>query len=489
MSDTAIVWFRRDLRLADNPALNMALERHARIIPLYIHAPHEQDAWMPGAASRWWLHHSLLSLDQSLKQRGSHLVVRTADTCLDVLQALIAESGATHVYWNRLYEPHAMKRDRQITTTLIEAGIQVSTCNASLLFEPEEIAKQDGTPYRVFTPFWKACLRQETPFALTDSPARLPAVSQGIATVKIETLALLPSIRWDSGLASSWQPGESAAEVCLDSFLDDAVSVYPTGRDRPDRQHTSRLSPHLHFGEISPQRVVSRARQFAAAQSMPGLVTGTDAFIREVGWREFASHLLYHFPHTTDKPLYGHFEQFPWRTEYTGDLEAWQRGQTGIPVVDAGMRELWHTGWMHNRVRMIVASLLTKNLLIPWQAGARWFWDTLVDADLASNTLGWQWTAGCGADAAPYFRIFNPVTQANRFDPQGYYIRRWIPELAGLPDRYLASPWTAPDTVLATAGVRLAKDYPAPLVDLKVSRAAALERYQSIKNLPRKTPE
>jgi deoxyribodipyrimidine photo-lyase len=283
------------------------------------------------------------------------------------------------------------------------------------------------------------------------------------------------------GFADFWHPGESGAQQRFDTFLDDAVVNYQDDRNRPDIEGTSRLSPHLHFGEISPQQVVEKTHHMSNIDNRHGIVANAESFVREIGWREFAYHLLYHFPRTVDKPLHEHFNHFPWDDQYAANLHAWQLGRTGIPLVDAGMRELWHTGWMHNRVRMIVASFLTKNLLIPWQEGTQWFWDTLVDADLASNTLGWQWTAGCGADAAPYFRIFNPVTQAQKFDPGGRYIREWIPEIAALPDKYLAQPWAAPEALLSEHAIMLGRDYPEPVVDLKATRERALERYKTIK--------
>ncbi|MGD8498701.1 MAG: deoxyribodipyrimidine photo-lyase, partial [Chromatiales bacterium] len=348
-------------------------------------------------------------------------------------------------------------------------------------FEPWTLLKDDGQPYKVFTPFWKACLRRGLDTSLRQAPTSMPEVPRRIATGSLDALELLPRIGWDSGLREGWRVGEQAASDRLESFLDDAAASYPDDRNRPDLVGTSRLSPHLHFGEISPRQIAAAVDRFVGGHQRKGIVKGTESFVREVGWREFAYHLLYHFPNTTETPLDQRFAKFPWAKNYSKALEAWQHGQTGIPIVDAGMRELWHTGWMHNRVRMIVASLLTKNLLIPWQEGTRWFWDTLVDADLANNTLGWQWTAGCGADAAPYFRIFNPVLQGEKFDPTGEYVRQWVPEIARLPDKYLNKPWEAAESVLSEAQVKLGKDYPEPIVDLKGSRERALERFDRIK--------
>ena len=481
MSDAAIVWFRQDLRITDNPALNAALAQHQRIIPLFIHAPGDANTWEHGAASRWWLHHSLKSLNSTLRQLGSRLVIRTGDSSLDAIQALITEAKAGHVYWNRLYEPQHIERDKIIKQTLKNKGIEVNSFNSALLHEPWDIEKNDGGPFRVFTPFWKACVKSGLATGDESTPDHLPAVSSRIKSVKLDALELLPKIRWDRSFADYWQPGESGARRCLDEFLDQALVNYPDDRNRPDIIGTSMLSAHLHFGEISPQQIVAGTSHAASINNQPGVVTGSETFIREIGWREFAYHLLYHFPQTVDRPLNQRFDKFSWDRKYSRNLHAWQQGQTGIPLVDAGMRQLWQTGWMHNRVRMIVASLLTKNMLIPWQEGSKWFWDTLVDADLANNTLGWQWTAGCGADAAPYFRIFNPVTQAEKFDPAGSYIRQWIPEIAALPNKYLAQPWSAPATLLAEHRITLGKDYPRPVVDLKASRQRALERYQTIK--------
>ena len=481
MSNPAIVWFRQDLRISNNAALTAALEHHARVIPVFILEPADSGDWQHGAASRWWLYHSLKALSSSLRELGSRLIVRTGSDCQSTLHTLIAETKATYVYWNRLYEPRYIERDKGIKQSLRDRGVEVSSYNSNLLFEPWQISKNDGGPFRVFTPFWKACLRSGLPGNPDEAVERMPAVSTRIQSVRLESLGLLPKIRWDTGLSHHWQPGEIGAHQRLEEFLDRAVMNYQEDRNRPDIDGTSMLSAHLHFGEISPQQIIEKTNQATIVSSQEGLVSSAESFIRELGWREFAYHLLYHFPHTVDRPLYEHFDDFPWDKNYSSNLRAWQRGETGIPLVDAGMRQLWRTGWMHNRVRMIVASLLTKNMLIPWQEGARWFWDTLVDADLASNTLGWQWTAGCGADAAPYFRIFNPVTQAQKFDPSGAYIRQWIPEIAALPDKYLAQPWTTPADLLAEKGIRLGKHYPKPKVDLKATRERALARYQTIK--------
>jgi len=477
-SGTAIVWFRRDLRLIDNPALVAGCERARHVVALYVHAPGEDGEWAPGAASRWWLHHSLARLDAALRTRGGQLVLRRGDSLAELRQ-VAREIGAAAVYWNRLYEPARVAHDTRIKAALREDGLECESFNAALLHEPWEVRTGQGDPYRVFTPFWRACAARldALPKPLSP-PAAVTAPPSPPASLPLAELALLPRVRWDAGLHEAWTPGEAGALAQLETFTDGPIENYGEGRNRPDRLETSRLSPYLHFGEIGPRQCVAAARNAVAAR--PSAQAAADSFVREIGWREFAHHLLHHFPHTPIAPLDARFDAFPWDPD-EALLEAWQRGRTGYPIVDAGMRELWTTGWMHNRVRMIAASLLSKNLRQPWLAGARWFWDTLVDADLASNTLGWQWTAGCGADAAPFFRIFNPMLQAERFDPERAYLRRWLPELRRLPDQWIHRPWEAPPTVLAAADVSLGGDYPLPVVDFHPSRAAALAAYGSIK--------
>ena len=476
---TALLWFRRDLRLADNPALQAALAHAEQLIPVYIHAPEEEAPWEPGAASRWWLHHSLDALDRRLRAAGSRLIIRLGPS-LPALRRLIADTEATHVYWNRLYEPAVIQRDNQIKQALRADGLVCESFNAALLFEPWAVKTGQGQPYKVFTPFWKACQTQLTALTPDASPEVLPPLPYDLSSIPLLALKLLPRIGWDEGFYRVWQVGEIAAQQRLQDFLA-VIDDYATQRDRPDLPHTSRLSPHLHFGEVSPRQIVHAVQIHLAHDAIAGGVKGAETYLRELGWREFGHHLLYHFPTTAETPLNPRFADFPWRRDYGESLHAWQRGRTGYPLVDAGLRELWQTGWMHNRVRMIVASLLTKNLRIPWQEGARWFWDTLVDADLANNTLGWQWVAGCGADAAPYFRIFNPMRQGERFDPEGNYVRRWVPELASLPDRYRQQPWEAPASLLNDCGVKLGDEYPYPIVNFQTSRAEALAAYERIK--------
>ncbi len=482
MKHIGLVWFRRDLRLTDNPALEAALERCDRVIPIYIHAPQEEGDWAPGAASRWWLHHSLEALDASLRERGSRLTILEGES-LATLQHLVERTGATHLFWNRLYEPALTERDSKIKQQLQGHGLTVESFNAALLFEPWQVLKDNGEPYRVFTPYWKALQRRGLPQIPLPAPKSIGTTNSELQSLTVDALNLLPVPRWDSGLHSRWEPGERGAWQRLELFIDDRLLSYIDERDIPAAEASSTLSPHLHFGEISPRQIVAAVEQLSIGNASTGLIGNAEAFLRELAWREFAHYLLFHFPHTQAQPFNPRFEHFTWAPPEPKRLQAWQRGRTGIPIVDAGMRELWHTGFMHNRVRMIAASLLSKNLLYPWQEGARWFWDTLVDADLAGNTLGWQWVAGCGADAAPFFRIFNPVLQGQKFDPQGRYVRRWLPEIGALPDRYIHHPWQAPAEVLHQAGITIGRHYPAPIVDLKLSRTRALERHAELKHL------
>ncbi|QNN76691.1 deoxyribodipyrimidine photo-lyase [Pseudoxanthomonas mexicana] len=464
----ALVWFRHDLRLDDNPALRAALDQGFTPIPVYVHAPQEEGEWSPGAASLAWLHRSLTALDADLRSRGSRLLLRAGPSA-PALQALVEQTGAVAVFWNRKYEPATQPRDASLKKRLREQGLQVESFNGCLLFEPWDLATQQGGPYKVFTPFWRSALAQRRAPATWDAPGALPAFEDALPGESLDAWRLAPALGWDAGFWKVWTPGEAGAREALEVFIDGALNGYRTDRDRPDRTGTSRLSPHLHFGEIAPWRITAeleRARTAANSADM-------DGYIRELGWREFAYHLLHHFPQTTTQNLNPRFAHFDWAKVDPKALEAWQRGRTGVPIVDAGLRELWATGYMHNRVRMIVASYLTKHLRYHWLQGARWFWDTLVDADLANNTLGWQWTAGTGADAAPYFRVFNPVTQAEKFDPKGTYIAHWVPELAAVPVPLRFAPWEKPDVMS-----RIAPDYPRrPLVDLAEGREGALAAY------------
>jgi len=465
---TALMLFRRDLRLADNPALSAACEAYDQVLPIFIHAQGD-DVSSAGAASRWWLHHSLASLDEDLRNTGAGLHLRQGQP-LDVLRQLIVQSGASAVYWNRLYEPDTIARDTQIKSALQGEGIAVHSHNAALWREPWQITTQQGQPYKVFTPYWRN-LRPQLQIVEPLPAPHMPGWRELPDGLPLDALELLPRIDWAAGLAESWQPGDAGAHELLEIFGDDAINDYARARELPARHGTSRLSPHLHFGEIPPRQIhfeLDRRTRAVDAKCRPDI----EPYLRELGWREFAHHLLYHFPHTSTQNFNPRFDGFPWAAADQTLLERWQQGRTGIPLVDAGMRQLWHIGWMHNRVRMIVGSFLTKNLRHHWQHGARWFWDTLVDADLANNTLGWQWVAGCGADAAPYFRVFNPVTQAKKFDPDGAFLRHWLPELADAPLVLLHEPWKD-RALLKRSG------YPAPIVDLVTSREAALDAYRA----------
>ena len=469
---TAIVWFRRDLRLDDNPALTAAARQHDAVVCVYIHAPEEEAPWSPGAASRWWLHQSLTALETALASRGARLHIRQRPT-IAAFDSIVRTTGAVAVYWNRLYEPTVMRRDRALQRSLESNGVEVHTFNANLLIEPWQVETGSGGPYRVFTPFWRNVRARLEPRAPDAAPRRLRShdVAKGEG---VDALRLLPTTGWDGEFRDHWRPGERGAKVLLRGFLERGLGSYRSGRDRPDGRCTSRLSPHLHFGEIGPRQILWELSGDTRRRREGGKGDGIEAFLRELGWREFAHHLLHHFPRTPQANLDVRFDAFPWARDDGDTVGRWQRGETGIPIVDAGMRQLWKSGWMHNRVRMLVASFLTKNLRQHWLCGARWFWDTLIDADLANNTLGWQWSAGCGADAAPYFRIFNPVAQAERFDPDGGYVRRWVPELRALPAPLIHQPWTTQEALRQTG-------YPPPMVDLAASREAALSAHATMK--------
>ena len=479
MSNPTVLWLRLDLRLADNPALVAAVKRGEPVIPVFIWSPEDEGEWSPGGASKWWLHQSLSAFDASLRQLGSRLIVRRGPT-IETLRSVLKETGAGAMFWNRRYEPAVIARDKHIKESLKADGIIAESFNAALLHEPWTIANKSGNPFQVFTPFWKHCLTKPDPEEPLPAPKMIPAPAQFPKSLTIDELSLEPRINWSGGIKSAWQPGEAGARAMLKQFLADTFENYSETRNRPDKIGTSRLSPHLHFGEISPRQIWHGLRIAAGKRGWPLQQWRGSQFLAEVGWREFAHHLLFHFPHTPTEPLRPAFKKFPWRKDATW-LKAWQKGRTGYPIVDAGMRELWATGWMHNRVRMIVASFLVKDLLLTWQDGARWFWDTLVDADLAQNTLGWQWTAGCGADAAPYFRVFNPTSQGEKFDPRGGYVRRWCPELTKLPDAWIHLPHKAPPEVLRAADVQLGRTYPEPIVSHAIAREVALEAFAKIK--------
>ncbi len=431
-----------------------------------------------GGASRWWLHHSLTSLAAAIEAKGVRLILRRGSAS-DEVTTVVQETGASAVYITRMYEPWASVRDTSLKQQLAKSGVELKRFAGSLLREPEEVRTKAGDPFKVYTPFWRALAGLGTPAKPVPSPKVIPGWSGKVASDTLQSWQLLPmKPDWAGGLRDEWQPGEVGAQERLKRFLAAALKSYTEDRNRPDRSGTSRLSPHLHFGEISPHQCWHAAVDAAAKTG--GADKGLETFLKELVWREFANHLLVHWPTLPEAPFRPEFGAFPWSSDKAA-VRAWQRGQTGYPIVDAGMRELWHTGYMHNRVRMVVASFLIKHLLIPWQAGEAWFWDTLVDADLANNAASWQWVAGCGADAAPYFRIFAPVTQGEKFDPDGQYVRRWVPELANLPDADIHAPWDAPPAVLAAAGIKLGTTYPLPIVDHGQARQRALAGYELVK--------
>lgn len=491
MSDrsTALVWFRHDLRLADHPALYHAAKGHDAVVPLFVWAPHEEGDWAPGGAHRWWLHRSLQALDADLRERGSRLVVREGDS-LEELRAVLRHTGADAVYWNKRYAPALRERDLAVAEALRADGVPFHTLEGRLLHDPDAIQTTSGGPYHVYTPFWKKfrdVVEVPPPIEAprlgeTRAPERWPA------SVEVGALGLTAEaqdgVDWADGFDALWGPqapgravGERGAHQRLAHFVAHGLADYDAMRDRPGRDGTSLLSPRLHHGELSPRQVWHAVEAWVENAAMR---TQADAYLQEVVWREFSYHLLYHYPETTTEPLKDKFEAFRWR-HAPAKLKRWQEGQTGYPIVDAAMRQLWRTGWMHNRLRMVVASFLTKDALVHWQEGARWFWDTLVDGDLGNNTMGWQWSAGCGADAQPFFRIFNPVSQGEQHDPDGTFVREWVPELAGLPDKYIHHPWDAPADVLEAAGVTLGETYPEPLVDHTEARRKALSVYNEIK--------
>ena len=468
----ALVWFRNDLRLDDQPALRAALDAGQVPVCVYIHAPEEEGTWRPGAASDAWRQRSLAALDASLRARGSRLRIFSGPS-LELLGTIAAACDAEAVYWTRRYEPAIERRDAAIKRALRAQGLHAESFNGSLLFEPWTLATRQGGPYRVFTPFWRTALADWRTAPTWSAPDVLPDLAGDPDGIRLEVLRLAPARGWDRGFWEHWTPGESGAREALEVFLDGALHGYREQRERPDRVGSSRLSPHLHFGVSGPGRVAAalEARRSAALEA------DIDAFLRQLGWREFAHHLLHHFPDSPEHNFDRRFDAFAWARPDQRLLDAWRSGRSGVPIVDAGMRELWHTGWMHNRVRMIVGSWLCKHMRQHWREGARWFHETLVDADLANNSLGWQWVAGTGADAAPYFRVFNPVTQARRFDPDGHYVARWVPELAPLPMPLRHAPWLD-----AARARQRAPGYPAnPMVDLAVGRQQALDAYRHLR--------
>jgi deoxyribodipyrimidine photo-lyase len=473
---TLILWFRKDLRLADNAALSTAVNEGYRILPLYIFEPEHAGTGPLGAAQAWWLHHSLDALAEDLKAFGSQLILRSGSAA-EVIGEVIATTGAKAVFWNRRYDPSGIAIDKALKASLIAEGIDVRTFAGQILHEPTKLKTGAGGHFRVYTPFWKALDGAGEPPEPIPAPKTIPAPDRFPDGEALDSWALLPTKpNWAASFDGHWQPGEKGAEQRLAAFIKDGLKNYRSGRDLPASEHVSRLSPHLALGEISPFTVWHATRGLPESYPLEDVIH----FRKELVWRDFSYHLLFHFPDLATKNWNAKFDAFPWR-EAPDLLHKWQRGQTGYPIVDAGMRQLWQTGWMHNRVRMIVASFLIKDLLIDWRQGERWFRDTLVDADPASNAASWQWVAGSGADAAPFFRIFNPTSQGEKFDPEGAYIRRFVPELKDMPDKFIHKPSEAPFAVLKEAGVSLGKTYPLPIVDHGKARDAAMAAFQGLR--------
>jgi deoxyribodipyrimidine photo-lyase len=466
-----IVWLRRDLRLSDNPAFAPTTDSRPTI-PVFIDDDGIGAARMLGGASKWWRGESLAMLDRSLRGLGSRLVIRRG-LAGDVLDALIEETGADALSFSLSRDPAIAAEETQIVTALHARGVSVEVHDANYLHDPAQLRTGNGGAFKVFTPFWNRLLAFYTPPALIPAPKSL--VAPKVWPDSLDVAALQVTEAWAAPIGRSWMPGEEAARARLKKFSQSILIDYAHARDRPYIDGTSRLSPHLAWGEISVHTIWRYLHDKHGAKALP--------YLRELGWRDFNMHLLSDFPELGWKPWQEKFATFPAKDD-AKLLRVWQRGLTGYPIVDAGLRQLWHTGWMHNRVRMIVGSFLVKDLLLPWQRGEEWFWDTLVDADLSQNAGNWQWVAGCGADAAPFFRVFNPILQGERFDPDGTYVRAWLPELAKLPAKAIHQPWQATPAELAAAGIKLGTSYPHPMVDHAKARNAALAAYKRIGSEP-----
>lgn len=470
-----IVWFRKDLRIHDNPALWQA-SRDGNIIPVFIWSPSEEEDYSGSAASLWGLHHSLVALEKKLAEKGLQLIYRSGES-LEELKQIIYETNASALYYNERYEPNIVEKDKKINLVMSSENINVHTFHSYLLFPPYNIKNKQDNPYQVFTSFYKSIL---------DNPVRRPApyietnkgIERKIDSLGVDDLNLLPKTRWDEKFHSYWEPGEDGAIKQYEKFMDDGIDFYKSGRDIPSESNVSRLSPYLTWGNISVRAIWHSIEKRALTYT--SINESYEAFKRQLIWRDFAYHQLIHFPQFNKRPLRSQFENFPWLNNEM-DFTKWKKGLTGYPLIDAGMRELIETGIMHNRVRMVVASFLTKHLLISWQKGYDFFSETLVDFDVANNAMGWQWVAGCGIETAPYFRIFNPVLQSEKFDKEGYYIRKWIPALANLPPEYIHKPWEAPEEILQVANVELGKTYPEPMIDHMLARKRALAAFEQIK--------
>ena len=466
-----LLWFRRDLRLDDNSALAAAIASGTEILPVYIHGTNQVSELSEGGASQWWLHHALKDLDDTLQELGAQLHLIKAHQVAETVFDLVRKYEIEAVFWNRRYQPAAIELDAEIKKQLRHEGVEVQSYNSSVMNEPHAILNQSGRPYQVFTPYWKCCreVKVDEPVAIDLAGANWMK-SKG---ARLESLQLLPEISWDKGF-SSWNPTRQGALSRLEGFSDKAVYDYGEGRDMMADDGTSKMSPYLHFGQIGVREIYHQLKG-GGDEVMTG-------YIRQLYWRDFGHHLIYHFPHSVKKSLRPQYDQFPWKNSQHL-LERWQKGETGYPIIDAAMRQLWQTGWMHNRPRMIVGSFLVKHLLQDWQSGADWFWDTLIDADLPNNTMGWQWVAGSGADAAPYFRVFNPLRQAERFDPSGDYVRKYVPELAQIPGKAIHEPWSLSLIELQGYGVNLGESYPTRMIDLSEGRDKALKAYREFKEI------
>ncbi|KQS74366.1 deoxyribodipyrimidine photolyase [Rhizobium sp. Leaf384] len=469
-----IVWFRKDLRTDDNRALASAAEAGRPVIALYIREDNAETGPL-GEAQAWWLHHSLTSLSEQIEKRGTRLVLRSGNA-ETVLRRIVEETGASAIFWNRRYDPAGIAIDTALKEALSSDGIEAASFSGFLLHEPSRVKTKTGGPYRVYTPFWRAVEAGGEPDEPIDAPETLPAPSRFPSSEPLDAWNLLPKRTWADDFSQRWVPGEASALEKLEDFTESTIRGYRASRERTWEAGTSRLSPHLAMGEISPARIWHATRGLSQAESADVIT-----FRKELVWREFAYHLLFHNPDMPTESLNRKYDRLGWSTG-DKDFESWTRGRTGFPIVDAGMRELWRFGTMHNRVRMIVGSFLVKDLLIDWKRGERWFRDTLVDADPASNAMNWQWVAGCGADASPFFRVFNPITQGEKFDSDGLYVREHVPELADMPNDWIHHPFDAPAAVLAKAGVTLGKTYPKPIVDHAKARDRALAAYRNIKD-------
>ncbi len=474
---SALVWFRNDLRLSDHPALATAAKSGKPVTCIYIV---ETNASLRplGGASRWWLHHSLKSLEASLGAIGGRLLCYHGDS-EQIVSELVQRLNIDEVHWSRRYGGAERDVDARLKADLKARGVAVESHNGSLLHEPWQVLNKSNEPYKVFTPFWRACLAGPAPERPLPAPEKIVSAAPDPGALSIDALNLLPTKpNWAADFHKYWHVGESAARQRLEDFITNSLTGYGTLRDVPDAHATSRLSPHLRFGEISPREIFYAVQMAREADKIPA--GDASKFLAEIGWREFSYALLFHNPHLATRNFVSKFDAFEWSEPKASDLEAWQRGRTGYPIVDAGLRELWSTGVMHNRVRMIVASFLIKHLMIDWRVGEQWFWDTLCDADTASNAASWQWVAGSGADAAPYYRIFNPIIQGEKFDPEGAYVRKFVPELKGVAAKHIHKPWELSSAELRSSGVELGKTYPHPIVDHGFARIRALNAFQAL---------